>query len=296
MKKQWLKLTRTDLSFGKDDANRFLPWIIGFMVFVTCITLSGWISLHTVIDRSEHSQSLSFTVNIPPSIDNATAQAQKVLALLQSTRGVANAKLVSNADMKNLVRPWLGDSDSMDALPLPLMIEASQSESGSVDLSALEKSIKATIPQAELDSRSGWIQQYTDAIASIRWMTLGIAALFLIMLACIVTFTAKTSVRLHDKAVQILHSIGAFDSYIAKQFETNVAVLALKGSAIGTFAGALCYQAASWTVIHFDTPLLPRFEMSTSHAILFIALPVMVIVIAILTTRLTVLDQLKQKP
>jgi cell division transport system permease protein len=294
--KQFLSSPKTDLAFAKDDANRFLPWIIAFMAFITSLILAGWISLHTVINEAEEDQSLAFTVHIPATTENITAQAQKALTIVQATKGVASAELMKNADMLKLVSPWLGNSDSLSALPLPVLIEATQKKPDAVNFNELSRLLKNAVSGTEIETHAGWMESYAASIASLRFLTLCIALLFLVMLGCIVTFTAKTSVRLHGKAVHILHSIGAMDSYIAKQFQINVGILSLKGAVIGCFCGALLYAILGWTVSHVETPLLPHFVFLPSHALLFLVLPILVVAIAVLATRFTVMGQLQQKP
>ena len=59
-----------DLPFGKDDANRFLPWIIAFMVFSTGIILAGWLSINGMISGSRNTQMNAFTVHLADELRN----------------------------------------------------------------------------------------------------------------------------------------------------------------------------------------------------------------------------------
>jgi cell division transport system permease protein len=287
---------RPDLSFGRDDANRFLPWIIGFLAFVTTLILAGWLSLSAMINQAQDKQSLAFTVTLPAGSDNPTIAAQKIVSIVKNSKGVINVEILSNADMKNLVRPWLGGSDSIDLLPMPVIVEGSQLKAGAVDFTAIKRELKTTIPSAELVTQSGWMAQYASSISTLRILSLLVACLFFVMMGCIVVFVAKTSVRLHNRAVEILHSVGALDGYIAAQFQGNVGILTFKGAAVGTLLGAVLYTFLSWSGGQLNSPLLPRLDMGFAHAILYIALPLCVMLIAIAATRISVLGQLARRP
>ena len=62
-----------------------------------------------------------------------------------------------------------------------------------------------------------------------------ISILALIGLATIgtVIFTTRTGLAVHQEAIEVLHLIGAQDSYIARQFATRALMLALRGGLIG---------------------------------------------------------------
>lgn len=285
-----------DLPFGKDDANRFLPWIIAFMVFSTGIILAGWLSINGMISGSRNTQMNAFTVHLESTSENATGNAQKIVALLQQTDGIASAAIVSNAEIKKWVKPWLGDAESIDMLPLPVMIEARMDDPSAVSFEKLSVAVRGIAPDAKLDSHSAWMVQFTNALWRLQAIAASLALLFLSMMALIITFTAKTSVKLHQQAVTILHSVGALDAYIARQFQVNAGWLSLKGAGIGALASALLYALVGWVTSTANSALLPHFSVTMTHIAMFATLPLLAAVIAMLATRFTVLAQLRKMP
>ena len=48
-----------------------------------------------------------------------------------------------------------------------------------------------------------------------------------------VVFAVRTGLAIHSPVVELLHIMGATDAYVARQFQTHVAGLALRGGLVG---------------------------------------------------------------
>src|SRR5919197_5515965 len=105
---------RTDLPLDRDTTARFLPWIIGFMVYLAMIAATVALVVDHVTHRWQRDLSGQLTVELPALLDeDNTAHQRRVKAALDEvsdTNGVVGARLLDQTEVKRLLSPWLGDS------------------------------------------------------------------------------------------------------------------------------------------------------------------------------------------
>jgi cell division transport system permease protein len=120
--------------------------------------------------------------------------------------------------------------------------------------------------------------------------------LLLIVLATIgtVVFTTRTGLAIHREAIEVLHLIGAQDTYIARQFSRRALGLGIWGSVLGI---ALALPTL-WALVHLARNMgdqfLPDIGLGVVHWASLGALPLIVALIAMSTARVTVLRTLSK--
>lgn len=289
-------LTAPDIPFARDDANRFLPWIIGFMVCLTGIILAFSLSLGMALHRWNGDYLNSFTVQIPAVTGEDGADgAGKTIAVLQQYDWVVSAREMSRGAMQDLIEPWLGESEALETLPLPALIEVRVEEGHEVDIAAVQKRLRSVTPKAEIDNYQLWMEKFSRFTHTVQWASFALAVLITVTTLSIVVLTAKTALRLHYQTVEVLYTIGAPDTYIARQFEQNALRLVLKGAAAGAVVALSLFWLSRQVVGVFDSPLMPALDVTTPHIILFLGLPVLTAAAALFSTRYAVLNLLRQK-
>src|SRR4051812_33122677 len=115
-------LPRSDIPFTTDDAHTFLPWVIGIMACLAALLLCLSLTAGSWIADRHAAYTGNFTVDIPAS-DDMEAQVTKIRAALQKLPGVQAVEQVSERRLKDMLKPWLGDSEAVDALPLPAVLD-----------------------------------------------------------------------------------------------------------------------------------------------------------------------------
>lgn len=289
-------LIASDIPFAKDDANRFLPWIVAFMVCLTGLMLAASLSLNSAVYRWNGNYVNSFTVQIPVVSATKRVSADRVVKLLKDNDWVKTARQITDSEMKDLVEPWLGKGHALDQLPLPMLIEVTVREGETVNLDALEKRLQRIAPGAEIDDYQLWMDKFNNFSAMIKWTAFVLAVLIVVTTLAIVIFAAKTALRLHDQTVDVLYTIGAQDIYIARQFQRNAMWLVLKGASIGAGVAGVLFWASHQLTSALQSPLLPDFDVSVQHIVLLVSLPLLTAMAAMVSTRMAVLALLKQKP
>src|SRR5260221_2745123 len=150
------KRGRLDLPTDGDGAGRFLPWIIGLMVYLAALALAGMMALQGAIGRWDGALAGTLTVQLPA---GASGELEKALALLRSTPGVERAEPLDQAPNAALLERWLGPGLATDELRLPRLIDLRVDPKSAIDLVALARRLAAVAPSARLDDNRSWLDR-----------------------------------------------------------------------------------------------------------------------------------------
>ncbi len=104
---------------------------------------------------------------------------------------------------------------------------------GDLDLDALRKSLTEVAPDAVLDDHGTWLQRFIGLAENVQLIAAGIVTLVGFATIAIVIFATRAGMAIHHSTIEILHLIGAKDSFIASQFQRHFFWLGLKGGLIG---------------------------------------------------------------
>ncbi|HEV2549846.1 MAG TPA: FtsX-like permease family protein [Stellaceae bacterium] len=293
---------RLDIPLNRDSSVRFLPWIIGLMVYLAGLALAGTLVLNGTLARWDRSLSGTLTVQLPPAEagkgDDALAA---VLQTLRDTPGVKNAEPLGAEATTRLLEPWLGNALSADELPLPRLIDLRIDTDAPPDLAALRARLAAAAPQAVLDDHRLWLDRLASLVVSVELTALAVVVLIGAAAVLTVVFTTRAGLAVHHGVIEVLHLIGARDNYIARQFERQALELGLRGGVMGlvlTIATlALIGHAGDATALLGErVRLVPVLELRFWHWLFIALLPAAAAGIAMLTARFTVLRALARMP
>ncbi len=293
---------RLDIPLNRDGSVRFLPWIIGLMVYLAGLALAGTLVLNGALERWDRGLAGTLTVQVPPPEDGkGDGGLALALQVLRQTRGVLSAEPLSREATARLLQPWLGTSLSLDDLPVPRLIDLRVDLESPPDLAALRPRLAAAAPGAVLDDHHLWLDRLATLLLSIELTTVAILVLIGAAAVLTVVFTTRTGLAVHHAVIEVLHLIGARDGYIARQFEHQALALGMRGGLMGlvltvaTLVG-IAHAAEATAVLGERARLLPALALAPWHWVLLAALPVAAALIAMLTARLTVLRALARMP
>lgn len=285
---------RSDIPFASDDSHRFLPWLIGVMAclatLLLCVgvTINGWIISH----NSNYSG--SFTVNVPAGLSDADSKIGKVQDNLKKITGVTDVSKLTDGQVKDLLKPWLGNDDTLDSLPLPVVIDVTMdSAAAHPDYASLQKTLAAIAPGTEIDAHERWVSAFADFSATAQFLMTVFAVLILSSMGVMIAFTSRASLKLHAKTVHLLHAIGAEDRYIARQFQGEAFKLVLPGAALGCLAAGFIYWAIGIYITSLPASLMPSLSMRKAHLILLLMMPPLCAFAACAVSRWSVMRQLQ---
>lgn len=288
--------SRSDLLHDKDSLNRFLPWLIAFMVFLMILAMAGMLVLNATAARWDRGISGTLTVQIMPkeNPEKNAERLQQVLTILARMPEVASYEALSDDQLMVLLEPWLGVTAGAGDLPLPGLVDVELKPDADLDVPAFAKRLAARVPGTSVDDHRVWLERLVSLIETAQ----GLAALVVvsIVLATIgtVVFTTRTGLVIHREAIEVLHLIGAQDSYVARQFAGRALALGLKGGAIGLLLALPTLFGIGTMARQMDSSLLPDFTLTPGHWAVLAGLPLAVAFIAMWTARLTVMKTLSR--
>lgn len=291
---------RFDLPTERDALARFLPWIIAFMVYLAVLALAGMLALSASARHWDRGVSGTLTVQIAPAAGSGVAaeadrrNLERALEILRATPGVASAKPVADEDIVALLRPWLGDEGIVGDLPLPRLIDVRMVAGTRIDAAALNRRLAAVVPGTSVDDHRTWLDRLIRFIRTVEAVAFMVLILIGLTTIGTVIFTTRTGLAVHQDAIEVLHLIGAHDSYIARQFAARAMALGVRGGGIGLLFAVPTVWGIGTLASGMEAALLPAVRWSAAHWVAMGAIPVAVVAIAMLTAWLTVLRTLRR--
>jgi cell division transport system permease protein len=287
---------RRDVPLDNDASARFLPWLIGFMVYLAVLALAAAIAVSNLTERWDKGLSNQVTAQIPPAMDagrdEQAARVEAALEVLRDAPGVARAEPVAPDRMRELLEPWLGPEAAGDDLPLPRLIDITINGADPPDLDALGRTLAASVPGATLDDHRRTLGRLLDVARSLQSLAIVVVALVAGAAVVTVVFVTRTGLAVHRQVIELLHLIGAQDGYVAAQFQRHVLRLGLIGGLAGlALAGAMVFALAQ-VFERGANAVVPEVSLGLLQWGALALTPFVAALVATLTARVTVLRTL----
>ncbi|MFY8091849.1 MAG: cell division protein FtsX [Niveispirillum sp.] len=287
-----------DIPLSQDATGRFLPWIIALMVYLAALALAVSLILSDLARRWDSELSAGMTVQVAPT---GTANAReldervrKVMDALSASVFVADARRLSDTDARALVEPWLGDGALVAELPLPVLIDVRLADGA--DVAGLSEQLTRAAPFVTVEDPARWLGDLRRLARSVQVVAVGIIALIGGAGIVSIIFAASAGFAVHRQEVELLHVMGATDSYVAGQFQRHM----LRQSLLGGGVGFLLALATLWGLEQagrgLGASLLPDMALSLRDWSWLPVVPLMAALLAALTARLTVMRALGRLP
>lgn len=281
-----------------------LDLVIAIMAFLAALALGAALIAGRTAFTWQSGLTGKITVQILPP-DGADAlsarailkgQTDTVITLLRATSGIAYARPLREEEELALLKPWIGDAESIEDLPLPQLIDADLVPGQKVDIATLRNRLKQISPDARLDDHSQWMTRLRDFTGSIIWSAYGILLLIALATTATVTFATRAGLESHRDMVALLHQMGAQGGFIARLFKWHYARAAFGASALGTAVAAGLFLAAGG--LQFAgieaVPFLPPLSLLPPEFLWLGTVPFTAGLIGLVTARISVWFFLKK--
>ena len=232
---------KNELPLKGENTSLFLQIIISIAIFIFAITLSGVLSMNSMISNWNKSILGSITVQIIPIPDSNKEKVQtqllayeeKAVEFLKSVNGIIKVTPLNDEQLDNLLRPWLGDDVSISDLPAPRIIDVKLAKDANIDFDQLREDLSQASPQASLDNHKIWLNKLIALTDGLNLIATTILTLVIAITSGAIFYTTQMSMGLHKDIIEILHIIGAKDTYIAQQYAKRMGFLGLIGGIFG---------------------------------------------------------------
>ncbi len=291
----------SDVPLARDASARFLPVLVGFMVYLAVLALTSALVMDRIADRWDQGLAGRLTVQVPPQATDDEARdldkgIERILAVLTATPGVETVKPLDDAEISGLLSPWLGEGVMDQGLPLPGLVAVTFARDNPPDLSRLAARLDEAVPGTLIDDHQRWLGSLLDLAGTIEFLAL--MMVFAVGLTGIVAvvFVTRTGLAIHRQVIELLHLIGAQDSYVARQFQLHALKLGFGGGMIGFLLAVLTILLFGHFLSRVETALIPSLSLGTLDWVTLALVPFVAAGVAMVTARLTVLRTLSRLP
>lgn len=232
-------------------AGRALVTVIAILTFLAALTACAAVLMARASSDWQADVAREMTIQVRPLAQrNIESDVDKAAQIARAAGGVADVRVFSRREAERLLEPWLGGALGFAELPVPRLIVLRLASGAKPDLPALRKALEQ-VPTASLDDHQTWISRLAAMAGMV--VAIGVVIVFLVLVAAAlaVAFATRGAMDGNREIVEVLHFVGANDSYIARQFQSRFLWLGLKGGLVGGIAAlalvaALGVSAGMW--------------------------------------------------
>jgi cell division transport system permease protein len=278
-------------------AGRSLTAVIAIMTFLAALTAGAVTMVVGTASDWQSDVGREVTIQVRPvSGRDIEADVRAATTIAQSTAGIGDVRAYTKEESAQLVEPWLGSGLALGDLPIPRMIVVKLVSGAAPDFASLRKSLTAQVPSASLDDHRGWIDRMRAMAETAVAVGVAILALVIAVTVLSVTFATRGAMATNQTIVEVLHYVGATDTFISSQFQRHFLLLGLKGGAIGGGSAIVLFGVIAAVNVWFSgTPggdetaaLFGTFAVSISGYVAILVLIVLMAAVTALTSRRTV--------
>jgi cell division transport system permease protein len=296
-----------ELGLKRAISDRMLPFLVASMAFLALLALAGAAGAAALARHWQGGAGASMTVQVPrpgqPALGEAVPPRTRIeaaLAVVRATPGIATARALSDDELNDLLRPWLGAGAERLALPLPAVIEVHLTETDALSATlpeGLAERLRAVAPGTLVESHGVWLTRLATLARSLQACAALALAVVAAVAVSVVAVATRAGLTARRDAIEIVHGLGATDAYIAGRFARRATLLTATGGAAGALLGLPMLLGLARLAAPFATPaeggggVLPDLLW----AALF-ALPLAAAAIGWLTAQITVRRWLRRLP
>ena len=275
-----------------------MPWVIAIMITLTVMAAGAGLALRNLAVNARAEIAGGLTVQIVEGAPGERErQAEVAVAVLNNREDVAEVHRVPDAELEALLEPWLGQQrvSEEDAIPVPAMIDVRLAGPATPQrIEELRTALIASVPSARLDAQAGWLAPVFDAVRSLQWLAAGLIVLLTATSAAAVWLAARSALGSNRETIEIIHLLGGTDGQIARIFQRSLGIDAALGGLTGLLVGLGAIALLGRQFARLGSGMVAGGELAAADWALLAAIPLIGIVLAMLTARITVLAALRR--
>lgn len=222
-------------------AGRTLVLLIAIMTFLSGVTLGGVVLVQKSAIAWSSDVGREVTIQIRPMEGEVMeSNLRTAVALAEQTPGVSAARALTIEESEKLLEPWLGAGLDLSAIEIPRLVVVQLGDPADADLDKLRRDLE-TVKGASLDTHAAWRQQLNTMAGTI--VVSGLLVLTLIVVATVlaIIFATRGTMASNREIVDVLHFIGASNSFIAGEFQGRFLNIGFRGGIVGGLAAILFF-------------------------------------------------------
>lgn len=267
-----------------------IPWVIAILIALVVIAAAGGLALGNLADNARADLSEAVTVQIieaDPTIRATRAEA--AASALSQHPLVVSVRVVPEAELEELLAPWLGAAAASEDVPIPALIDVELTRRASAnEIAQLQTALEGAAPGARIDAQSEWLRPVYDALAALQWLALALIALVGLATAGAVWLSARSAFANHRDTVEIIHLLGGTDKQVTDVFQRSVVRDAAFGSVVGLALGLAAVWLLGRQFAALDSGMIGGGGLDWNDWLVIAAIPLGGVLLALITGRLTI--------
>jgi len=226
-------------------AGRSLAVVVAIMTFLASLTTGAAMLVVSAASDWQSEVGREVTIKVQPAPGrNIDADVRAACDIARAAPGIAEVRAFTKEESARLVEPWLGAGLALDDLPIPRLIVVKIAAGMRPDFASLRQALAARVPTSSLDDHRRWIDRMRTMAETAVIACVAVLALVWAVTVLSVTFATRGTMAANRPIVEVLHYVGATDSFISSQFQRHFLILGFKGGAIGGGVAILLFAVA----------------------------------------------------
>ncbi len=274
--------------------------LIGILVYVASFAMAAEATLSAITFTWDKGMETRMTVEIPAVNDESSVsqadRVRQVTSILRAMPEVTSVTPVADEETARLLKPWISSPELLKALPMPSLIDIERKAGSSLTANAVEDLLKNTISDTHVDDHAAWLADMSHlvtglaAIAGLMIFLTGVTLIIAVNLMC------RAIMATERDTLALLHSMGAEDDDIARNFQFHAYRLAGKAAWPGFAFALLSAGILLFFLRHFANPESLRLLHWIGLGAAVFLVPLVAIWIAAVSARLSTLKLLRAMP
>ena len=241
------------LLWRADPSLRHQWWLVAFVTLLMMAVVLGALGLVDRLSDAKRQIQAEITIQVPASTQGTTAggssnDVDQVFSLLEQTAGIDTIRLLSLAEVRDILRPWVGENVQLDGLPVPYVLAVSRQlgqDATPVDIRQLQGNLEQISTDIVVDDHAQSLNDINEIHRIALMSALGCCALLSVLLAAIILISVNTALRMQRQVLDVLFLAGASDRFIAGQFAQFAFGFSLRGLLVGSLISLAAYMLAT---------------------------------------------------
>ncbi|WP_340588670.1 cell division protein [Erythrobacter alti] len=275
-----------------------MPWVIAIMIALTVMAAAAGLALNNIADNARDEIAGGLTVQIVEAAPlERDRQAERAVSYFSNREDVASVRRVPDDELAELLAPWLGDVGQAqeDGVPIPALVDVRLSGPvTALRLEQMREGLLAEAPAARLDAQASWLGPVFDAVRSLQILAIGLVVLLALTSAAAVWLAARSALGSNRGTIEAIHHLGGTDGQIASLFARSIGIDAALGGIAGLLLGLSAIFILAQQFQGLGSGLVAGGGLGIIDWVAIGAIPVIGVVLAVITARLTVVAALRR--
>ena len=271
----------------QSDNSRSLIIVLAIMAFLATLALLFSLSADRLRQNWQGELGRSATVQVM--IDTPELRETKIETALKALRTAlpdASITAMSQAESQALLKPWLGNLELPEDLPLPALISLELSNGDRVSPKRLATVLAEEGIIADIDDHSRWSDQIGRSGRGLQAAAMGLLALIFGAGIAVSGFATQAALSAQRDVISVLVQVGAEDGFISKLFIRQAGMRGLLGGIIGVVLGTMTALFLSLRR-SAETALLPDLGLHWTDGFFLVLLVIAFMLICALAAGVT---------